>query len=456
MLSVKLWLVGLTALLFLMWVPAAVVAGEDETELFTLEDSIAIAVERSLQIRSAREALRGARATKKEAFTSFLPTFNTQYRYRRINETPTTMMFNPTAWNYREVPVGTRDNYTWSLEVAQPLFAGGAITGAYEIAGTGVDISKLEQRTVIQDVILQVRESYVTILKAERVRDVADQSVELLESHRKMTESFYDEGVVPRNDLLYAEVELANGIQNRMAAENALELAKARFNTLLRRPISAAVEVEDILSYHPFEKNLEECLSKALELRPELATYELQVHQAEQAIGVAKSGYYPTVSVLGNYSRYGDDPGVSGNNYVDQEDWYVMAVADWNFWEWGKTRHGVEVSRSRLEQAKNALENVRDMVSLEVKNAYLNMREAEKRIFVAEKAVIQAEENYRLNVERYNEQVGTTTEVIDAQTLLTRARSDYFNALSNYHLDLGELERSMGVLYGAEQYATNE
>jgi outer membrane protein TolC len=216
------------------------------------------------------------------------------------------------------------------------------------------------------------------------------------------------------------------------------------------------VEVKDILSYHAYEKDLEECLSTALGLRPELATYELQVHRAEQSVDVAKSGYYPTVSVLGNYSRYGDDAGVSGNNYVDQEDWYVMAVADWNFWEWGKTRHGVEASRSRLEQVKNALENVRDMVSLEVKNAYLTMREAEKRIFVAEKAVVQAEENYRLNVERYNEQVGTTTEVIDAQTLLTRARSDYFNALSNYHLALGELERSMGVLYGAEQYAANE
>ncbi|MDD5476004.1 MAG: TolC family protein [Syntrophales bacterium] len=421
----------------------------EEPRHFTLEESINIAIERSLHIRSAREAVHESESIRKESFTSFLPAFSTTYGYRRLDEKPTAKLFDPVAWAYRDTQVGTRDNYKWSLDVTQPLFAGGAISSAYDMAARGVDISKLRQETTIQDVVLDVRYAYFTILKAERALEVARQAVGLLEAHRDTAQSFYDVGVIPRNDLLFAEVELANGIQNLTVAENGLELAKARFNTVLRRDIGAPVAVEDILIYHPFEESLEKCLERAFARRSELKIYELQVQQTERAVDAARSGFFPSVSVTGNYSRYGDDPGVSGNLYVDKDDWHLMAVANWNFWEWGKTKHSVDASRRRVERARNDLDNVTDLVALEVKSAYLNVREAEKRIFVAEKAIMQAEENYRLNVERYREQVGTTTDVIDAQTLLTRARSDYFNTLSNYHLALGELDRSMGLIYDA-------
>ena len=62
-----------------------------------------------------------------------------------------------------------------------------------------------------------------------------------------------------------------------------------------------------------------------------------------------------------------------------------MAVANWNFWEWGKTKNRVEASRSRENQAADLLANVRDQVTLEVKNAFLLLHEAEKQILVAER-----------------------------------------------------------------------
>lgn len=58
----------------------------------------------------------------------------------------------------------------------------------------------------------------------------------------------------------------------------------------------------------------------------------------------------------------------------------------------------------------------------------------------------QAEENLRITRERYNEHVAASTDVIDAQTLLTRAKSDYYNALSDYHIAGAALDRSMGVI----------
>ena len=62
-------------------------------------------------------------------------------------------------------------------------------------------------------------------------------------------------------------------------------------------------------------------------------------------------------------------------------------------------------------------------------------------------AIEQAEENFRINEERFREQVATSTDVIDAQTLLTKTKSDYYNALSEYNIALGRLERAMGIIY---------
>jgi len=93
------------------------------------------------------------------------------------------------------------------------------------------------------------------------------------------------------------------------------------------------------------------------------------------------------------------------------------------------------------------LQELKDNIRLEVKDAYLLLREAEKNIQVTRTAIAQAEENFRINEERYKQQVATSTDVLDAQTLLTRARSNYFNALSDYNISWAKLERAMGIMY---------
>jgi len=151
------------------------------------------------------------------------------------------------------------------------------------------------------------------------------------------------------------------------------------------------------------------------------------------------------VSLVGNYAKYGDTPGVSGSPYRDQENWYLMAVANWNFWEWGRTQNRVEASRSRESQAEDLLVHLRDQIPLEVQNAWLLLQEAEKQVQVSKQAIGQAEENFRIASERYREQVGTATDVIDAQTILTRASADYFSALGDCGIGRARLERAVGI-----------
>ncbi|UCD72184.1 MAG: TolC family protein, partial [Syntrophobacterales bacterium] len=205
-------------------------------------------------------------------------------------------------------------------------------------------------------------------------------------------------------------------------------------------------KVEDILEYRPMEVSFEESLEKARKKRPELREAELNVKMAEKEVQLAKSQYFPTVNLSFNYERVGDDPGVSGSQYEDEDSWNIMAYARWTFWQWGKKRKLLREKETRLVQAEDARVQVEDGISLEVKEAYLRLREAREKIDVAKTAITQAEENYRMNFERYKEQVATSTDVLDAQTLLTQARSNYYNALSDFNIARARLDRAMGIV----------
>lgn len=415
---------------------------EEKTLTLTLEESIKLALQESLTIHSAREGVRASESERKGALTGFFPTLNTKYYYTKLKDDPQTTI--PGLGSFQ---TGTKNNYTWEVEVTQPIFAGGKIYSSYQINKLGVEVSRMNESSSIEDIVESVKTSYFNILKSERILIVAQQSVEQLKAHRDTAQSFYDVGLIPKNDLLYAEVELANGTQELLKAENGVRLSKARFNTILRRSVNEPIEVCDILDYSPFSMNLDECLKTAFENRPEITAYELIAEQTRKAVTLARSDFYPSVNIVGNYSKYGDEPDVSGSEYTKEEDWRVMAIANWNFWEWGKTKHAVDASRSKAIQAEDALLDLKDKIALDVKNSYLSLREAEKHIFVAQKAIEQAEENFRINEERYKEQVATSTDVIDAQTLLTKTKSDYYNALSDYNVAVGKLERSMGIGY---------
>ena len=431
-----------------MLIAAAVTSAgaADTVKPLSLSESVDLALKRSLLIHAAREGVRGAEAQRKEAFTGFLPKFSTAYSYTRLNEEPTFDFPGfPPAIPAGEIPTGTKENYAWTVEVRQPLFAGGGILANYEASRIGTDIVRFETTTTVQDLVQEVKIAYFNILKAGRIHAVARQSIERLTAHRDTAQGFYDVGIIPRNDLLYAEVELANGRQFLLRAENGLEMAKSKFNTLLRREINTPVEIEDILNDRPFAKSLDGCIAAALENRPEIRSYALRLEQAKSLVKLARSDYYPNVGLVGNYARYGDTPGLAGSPYRDQESWHVMAVANWNFWEWGKTKNRVDAGLSRENQAADILTNVREQIVLEVKNGWLLLHEAENQIHVAKKATEQAEENFRINTERYREQVGTSTEVIDALTLLTKVRSDHDNALGDYNISRAKLERAMGV-----------
>jgi outer membrane protein TolC len=415
---------------------------QEQKNFFTLQRSISEAMENSYKVKAREERIDQANSVKNQARADFLPKFGTNYTYNRLSEVR--RIFSPNFG--APIPVGTVDNYSWQTSVTQPIFRGFALISNYRLAQLGINQSELELALEKLDLALRVKEAYFNVLAADKAVEVAQKDVESRTSNANVARSFYNVGMIPVNDLLKVEVELANSEQNLVKARSGSQVTRSGFNTVLARPISEAVELEDILNYTPEKGTYEDLVKVALTERPEIKILDVSLLQTDQQIRLARSKYYPEVNVTWQYLKEGDDPSVSGDQFHTQDNtWQVTAVASWTFWEWGKTHYAERQQESKRRELAQTKSDVEDGVRLQVDQAIQDLGVAAKNIPTTIKAVEQAEENLRVNEERYKAQVTTITEVLDAQTLLTQARVNYYKALYDHNLARARLERALGT-----------
>jgi outer membrane protein len=430
--------------------------GQGSSAPLSLEESIRMALERNLKLHSAKEGVMGSEFRRKAARSDFFPKWTGQYGYTRYDDPITigssssssaSKDVGPTATGTTtvSVPKTTRDSYFFGTSLIQTLFSGGSISANYRIEKLGVDLSRTNVETVKQDIVLQVRVGYFSVLTTERFVEVARQAVKQFEAQLEVSKAFFEVGLIPKNDVLQAEVRLANARQAGIKAENDVVLAKSAFNNFLRREINAPVTLVDILEYRPFSLNFEQSLEEAFRGRPEIRAAGISVDQAKESVKIARSTFFPTVSLSGNYSKNSDEFYLNGD--LKNENWNINALATFTLWEWGKTYYRVGESKVKVTQAEDAKTQLIEGITLEVKDDYQNMLVAEKNISLAEKSIEQAEENLRLNEERYKYQVATATDVLDAVVLLAQARLNYYSALGGFNIAKAQLERSMGRMY---------
>jgi outer membrane protein len=417
---------------------------QETVEKLNLSQTIEAAIKANLRLQQSRDEVKAAQANKNARTTDFFPTLNARYGYIRRDQ-PTVQALGVQGTGITEVLVNPQDEYNFVTSFRQPIFTGFALFNQYKIASLGLDVAEYTAKITRQDVILDAKNAYFSVLKSQKLVNVARDTVRQIAAQKDVAENMYQVGMSPLNDLLQSQVQLANAKQRLITAQNTVEIAKSQFNTLLRRPVNAPVAIADILDYTPFEYDIDYCLAQAEANRLEIQVADLEVEISQKDYQLSQRDYYPSVNLIGNWTRRGTDWDVDGGEGIgDKQFWDIQATATWNFWEWGRTTYGVREKLSRLSQAKSRKKEVLDNINLGVKEAYLRTIESEQNIITIEKAIEQAKENLRITEERYKEQVSTTTDVLVAQTLLTDTMTNYYNALYDFKIAKAVLYRTIG------------
>lgn len=427
------------SIIFLWGIFSGFADAEEKSKIYTIKSSIKEAMTASYSLKARKEQLTQATNIKNQVRSDLLPKFTLNYGYTRLDAQ------RPIFIGGNEIVVSSKNNYRLVGNLTQPLFTGFALISSYNLAKLGIDQSEMNIELEKLDLALRVKVAYYNVLIADAAIDVANKSVEALESAVNVAQNFHKVGMVPINEVLQAEVDLANSVQARTRTKNDAKLARSTFNTVLVRGVNEPVELEVIRDFDSEIGDFEDYRELALKNRPEIKLIDINLLQADQQINLAKSKYWPEVAFTYNYIKEGDTLGVDGSPFHDPRAWEALISAQWTFWEWGKTinsQREKEGFKRELMEVKNTLV---DNITLEVKRAILDLATAVENIPSTQKAVEQGEENLRVNEERYKAQVSTILDLLTAQTLLVQARVNYFSALYTHAIAKATLDRAIGI-----------
>jgi outer membrane protein len=409
-----------------------------------LEDAWRISIDHDYRLKSARESVAAAEEVLSAARSVRMPTLKGGATYARLNETPEAVISLPNIPSLT-TPLLKDDAYLISdLTVSIPLFTSGRISHSIDSAAFTVKANQEEAFKTEQDIKLQVAEVYVSVLRALKLLEVNRSNVKSLSAHETDVTRMFQEGLVSKNDVLAVSVALIDARQAALQAENKVDLAKAAYNRLLQRPLSNAVELDDLnpafLADIVSDLSYDALVSSALENRSEIKGLANLASAYNASAKSIKAAALPQILATGSFYHF-DQMILSENNYCE-----AGLLLRWDIFDGGVIRHKARAEERKRQAVENQKMETESLIELQVRQAWLDSLETAKRIGVSEESLTQAEENLKVTKNRYAQELGNNTEVMDAETLRIKSRTNYTHAVYDAILAEIRLKRAIGNL----------
>lgn len=401
-----------------------------------------VALGQDQSLKAAESRVAAAAADLAVAESSRMPVVSAGADFMRFNEAPEfdfSVGGVPTA-----VPMFEDDSVARAdASVTLPVYTGGRVSHGIDAASAMLSSREAARSASAQQIKLNVAKHYIGVLRARRAVAVADSNVASLEAHLRDVEDMFEAGSVARNDYLAAAVSLADAEQRQLQADNALDLAHAGYNRALGRPLNAPVTLDENLPGIDAGidlGSLEALTEAAMNNREELGSLESAASAYRSKAEAARASTRPQLALTGGYMAL-------QNEFLNREDFWMVGVGvRWNLFDGGQSRQKANSLSFQSQALGQQRSDLRSMIELQVREAWLRLNETRKRRELTERAVEQAEENLRVVRDRYRNGEGTNTEVLDAEMLRSMSRGNYDNADFDAKLALYELARGVGRL----------
>lgn len=338
-----------------------------------------------------------------------------------------------------EVPTFQRDSYSYKALITLPLYAGGRIQNGIRASEAMLEAAKQGEATSEQDLRMQVAEAYVLVLRMTRIVALAERHVQSFEGHNKDVENLYAQGFAVLTDRLTVQVALADARHKLIQAKNGLNLALATYNRLLDRPMDQPATLEELRPEIP-TMSYAALTEKAVSSRSELIALAKATTGARHQARTIRSERLPQLGIFGGYSY-------QENKFLLHEDqWIVTVGISWNVFDGGRIRHRARAADQQTAALDEQRRETVSLISLQVRQAWLDWEQSRKQIEVSQVAIAQAEENLTVVRDRYRNGLCVHTEVLDAETLRTLNDTNYANATYDAVLTGLRLKRATGDL----------
>ena len=436
-----------TMTVILAMLAAGTLCAQTPSKLWTLEECIGYALEHNIEIKRQELGVDDSETGLSESRWDYAPSLSAGASYSISSG----RVLDQTTYEFIENNVvgSSSASVSGSLQV----FSGMRRHYALKKAKASLKASLADLESVRTDVELNVAAAYLQILCDQENLASAREMALMLESQMEKIQAMVDLGRVTEADLLQIRSQHYAALNDVAAAEGQCRLSRMELCQLLE------IQCWEDFAIEPMEVNEYDGMqlfprtdSISVENRPEYRSAEAGVEVARRNLQIARSSYYPTLSLSAGYgtsysgARQKDVQNSDGTyryeaypffrQYLDNGSSYLSLSLNIPIFSGMTTRNSVRRAKNASTDAQYALQTIRKQLSREYEQALIEYQTSCRQYETAKEQLVYAEEAARMMTEKYNLGKTDFTSWNTAMTELAKAKYGLNN--SAYMTELAE------------------
>ena len=423
-------------------------------KIMTLKDCVDAARQGNSQVKDAQYDVLMADELRKYMKTKYYPTVSASFsHFESTDYLVSVNLFDSPLKEIVDIILDDVDIYkdggiralkrgtSAGLSLLQPIYTGGRLRYFNKLAKLNVE-ARTMMKDVVDDNVVQTTEFlYYKVVEFHETDKLLEAMEKEVANIHQDAVNIYENGIVNKNDVLSVELVQDQLSALRVKAANGCKLlrrALAKYIGMADEDIDVDMNVEkDIVPPETLQMNT----AQAVEARTETQLLDIWADKASLERKISRGSMLPVVLLGGsaNYSKYIGD-------------WKPRAIAFATvqmpisaFWS---ERHLYKRSKIAEQKALDFRQDKRELITLQVQDAYDNLESTYRQTQIAAKSITRAEENLRINREHYRAGMCNMTSLLDAQRQQQQAQMQYNSAICEYM----QAKTRYLILTGRRQY----
>lgn len=382
-----------------------------DTLNLNFEEAVNIALKNNVSIRQEKNNLEIALANRRQSRALFTPGLRANVNAYRYNGQQFDQITGESFFD-------NTDNASMNLTAYYTLFNGLNRLNTNKRSESMLEAQQYNLNSTEQLTIYTVASDFLQVLLDDELLRISEQNLDVQKSTLQQISGFVEAGTRPLSDRLDQEATVSSIEVEMIRARNKLRMDMAQLKqTLLLDPETALNPKEPEWSFESIlvsQYDLNQLFKTAITHRPDYKKILADKEASDAAINIAKSGYYPTLDLVGqissSYTSRLEDVGFSSQFGNNRQFLYGLQLTIPIYQQYSTNTQKIR-AKMEYENAKLAEENQRLMIFRDVQNAYLDFLASKDEYYAAEKQYDAAEQAYKIQNERYNLGVGDFVEL---------------------------------------------
>lgn len=423
-----------------------VCAQDKVVQVMTFTTLYNLADQQSQKVRVSEVALRAADEGVAAAKSALLPSvdLNLQGSYtgnafmlsRGFSTNGTTDYIVPGVGT---VPVanGKQDTPHWgnsfTAQVSQVIYAGGAIRSGIRMAELGKEMAELDVEKNRQEVRFLLTGYYLDLCKLDNQIEVVRQNIALTQKEIEQMKARREQGTVLQNDITRYELQLQGLELTLTKLADASTIINHQLVTTLHLPEQTIIapdknELDTEINALSAIASQETWQQAAAENNLGVRQATVATNLAEQKVKQVKAESLPSVAVVAENQLYGPYTQDLIPKDCNVNVWFVGIGVKFSLGNLWKNKHNIRKARIEHRQSQEALALAHEEVENGVQASYTNLLTSYTEVKTQQKQVELANQNYSVVQNRYQNDLALLTDMVDASNMKLSAEMALVNA----------------------------